>query len=76
MRKPIRKSNITPEAVLAELALMAEGCHPECKTITARFIRDPELQQASEILCGAIQANSHRHRQADITPPPAWLLPA
>ena len=76
MRRPSRKSTITREAVLAELALMAEGRHPDCNSITGRFIRDPELQQASKILCGAIQADSHRHRHADITPPPAWLLPA
>jgi hypothetical protein len=77
MRRPSGRSKITREAVLAELALMAEGCHPECKTITARFIRDPDLQQASKILCDAIRAEYHRQATGDLTPPPpAWLLPA
>ena len=77
MRKPIRKWKITREAVLAELALMAEGRHPDCNTITGRFIREPELQHASKILCDAIQAEYYRQPAIDITPsPPAWLLPA
>jgi hypothetical protein len=71
------KSTITREAVLAALALMAEGRHPDCKNITGRSIRDPELQQASKILCDAIQAEYHHQPTSDITPPPpAWLLPA
>ena len=70
-------SKIKREAVLAELALMAEGRHPDCKTITGRFIRDPELQHASKILRDAIQAEYYRQPTSDITPsPPAWLLPA
>jgi hypothetical protein len=70
-------SKIKREAVLAELALMAEGRHPDCKTITGRFIRDPELQHASKILRDAIQAEYYRQSTSDITPsPPAWLLPA
>ena len=70
-------SQTTRSAVLAELALMAEGRHPDCNTITGRFIRDPELQQASKILCDAIQAEYHHQPASDITPPPpAWLLPA
>jgi len=77
MRKPIRKWKITREAVLAELALMAEGRHPDCNTITGRFIREPELQHASKILCDAIQAEYRHQPTSDITPPPpAWLLPA
>jgi hypothetical protein len=71
------KSTITREAVLAELALMAEGRHPDCNTITGRFIRDPELQHASKILSDAIQAEYHHQPTSDMTPPPpAWLLPA
>jgi hypothetical protein len=70
-------SQTTRSAVLAELALIAEGRHPDCNTITGRFIRDPELQQASKILCDAIQAEYHHQPAGDITPPPpAWLLPA
>ena len=77
MPRTSQKSKITREAVLAELALMAEGRHPDCNTITGRFIRDPELQQASKILCDAIQAEYYRQPTSDITPsPPAWLLPA
>ena len=77
MRRRSRKPKITREAALAELALMAEGRHPECNTITGRFIRDPELQQASKILYDAIQGESYRQPRSDITPaPPAWLLPA
>ena len=70
-------SQTTREAVLSELAAMAEGRHPDCNTITGRFIRDPELHQASKILWDAIQAEYHRQPASDITPPPpAWLLPA
>jgi len=77
MRTVNCKSTITRHAVLAELAPMAEGHHPECSTITGRFIRDPELQQASKILCDAIGAEYHRQAAGDITPPPpGWLLPA
>jgi hypothetical protein len=77
MEKATRKSKVAREAVLAELAAMAEGRHPDCNTIIGRFIRDPELQQASKILCDAIQAEYHHRPAGDITPPPpAWLLPA
>ena len=76
MQRLSRKSTITREAVLAELALMAEGRHPDCNTITGRFIRDAELQQAAEILRDAIQAESYGHRHGEIPVPPAWLLPA
>jgi hypothetical protein len=70
-------SQTTRSAVLAELAAMDEGHHPDCKTITGRFIRDPELQQASKILCDAIQVEYHHQPASDISPPPpAWLLPA
>ena len=72
-----RTSQTTRDAVLSELAALADGCHPDCNTITGRFIRDPELQQASKILGDAIQAEYHRQPTSDITPPPpAWLLPA
>ncbi len=77
MEKATRKSKVAREVVLAELAAMAEGRHPDCNTIIGRFIRDPELQQASKILCDAIQAEYYRQPTSDITPsPPAWLLPA
>jgi hypothetical protein len=77
MPRTSQKSKITLEAVLAELALMAEGRHPDCYSITGRFIRDPELQHASKILCDAIQAEYHHQPTSDMTPPPpAWLLPA
>lgn len=69
-------STLTREAVLAELTELAEGRHPDCQTITGRFIRDPEFQQASEILCRAIQAEQRQHRSGKISPPPGWLLPA
>jgi len=77
MRRSSGKSKITREAVLADLAAMVEGLHPDCNTITGRFIRDPQLQQASKILCNAIQAEYHHQPTSDPTPPPpAWLLPA
>ena len=70
-------SQATRSAVVSELGAMAEGRHPDCNTITGRFIRDPELQQASKILRDAIQAEYCRQPAIDIAPsPPAWLLPA
>ncbi len=72
-----RTSQTTRGAVLSELAAMAEGRHPDCNTITGRFIRDPELQQASKILRDAIQAEYYHQPASDIAPPPpVWLLPA
>ena len=77
MGNATRKSKVTREAVLAELAAMAKGRHPDCNTITGRFIRDPELQHASKILRDAIQAEYCRQPTSDIVPsPPTWLLPA
>jgi hypothetical protein len=76
---PLRnwKSQATRDTVLRQLAAMAEGRHPDCKTITRRFIRDPELQQASKILGDAIQAEYYGRAASDVVPPPpAWLLPA
>lgn len=77
MRKTTRKSKITREAVLAELAIMAEGRHPECQNITGRFVRCPDLQRASKILADAIQVESYRQlaRREQIPAPPGWLLP-
>jgi hypothetical protein len=77
MQKATRKSKTTREAVLAELAQLAEGRHPECKSITGRFVRCPELQHASKILSDAIHAASNRHPagRGEISPPPGWLLP-
>ena len=77
MRKTTRKSKITREAVLAELALMAEGRHPECPNITGRFVRCPHLQRASKILADAIQVESYHQlaKQEQIPAPPGWLLP-
>lgn len=69
-------STLTRKAVLAELTDLAEGRHPDYQTITGRFIRDPEFQQASEILYRAIQAEQHPRRGEEINPPPGWLLPA
>ena len=77
MSNTTRKSKVTREAALAELAAMAEGRHPDCQTITGRFLRDPKLQQASKILGDAIQAEYCGPLASDIVPPPpAWLLPA
>ena len=77
MRKTARKPTITRETVLSELALMEEGRHPAFETITARFIRDPEYQQAAKILSDAIQVESHQRlaRRDEIPVPPGWLLP-
>jgi hypothetical protein len=71
------KSKITREAVLAELALMAEGRHPECQNITGRFVRCPQFQQACKILGDAIQGETHRYgaKREEIPAPPGWLLP-
>jgi len=77
MRKTTRKSKITRETVLAELALMAEGRHPESQNITGRFVRCPHLQRASKILADAIQVESYRQltKREQIPAPPGWLLP-
>ena len=77
MRKIARKSKIAREAVLAELALMAEGRHPECQNITGRFERCPQFQQACKILADAIQGETHRYgaKCEEIPAPPGWLLP-
>ena len=77
MRKIARKSKTKREAVLAELALMAEGRHPECQNITGRFVRCPQFQQACKILADAIQVESYRHSagREKIPAPPGWLLP-
>lgn len=61
---------------MAELTDLTEGRHPDYQTITGRFIRDPEFQQASEILYRAIQAEQRAHRSGEINPPPGGLLPA
>jgi hypothetical protein len=77
MRKVSRKSKITREAVLAELALMAEGRHPERASLTGRFVRCPQFQLASKILADAIQVESYRHPAGrdEIPAPPGWLVP-
>jgi hypothetical protein len=77
MPRAKRTSRATRATVLSQLAAMVEGRHPDCNTITGRFLRDPELQQASKILRDAIQAEHYHQTTNDITPPPpAWLLPA
>jgi hypothetical protein len=63
------------EAVLDELTQLIEGRHPRCQTIIARFLRDPEFQQASELLTKAIEEEQRRRRSAAINLPPGWLLP-
>jgi hypothetical protein len=63
------------KAVLDELTQLIEGRHPRCQTITARFLRDPEFQQASELLAKAIEEEQRRRRGAIINLPPGWLLP-
>jgi len=72
------KLTSTREAVLAELALMLEGRHPDCESLIGRFLRDPEYQQATKILSNAIQVESYRRlaRRDEIPSPPGWLLPA
>ncbi len=77
MRKVTLKSKITREAVLAELALMAEGRHPECQNITGRFVRCPQFQQACKILADAIHVETYRYgaKGEEVPAPPGWLLP-
>lgn len=77
MRKAAPKPTTTPDTVLAELALMEEGRHPDFETITARFLQDPEYQQAAKILFDAVQVESYRRlaRREEIPAPPGWLLP-
>lgn len=70
-----KKTSMTRAAVLEELTQLVEGRHPDCQTITGRFLRDPEFQQGSELLASAIQAEQRRPRCAVINPPPGWLLP-
>jgi hypothetical protein len=76
MRKTACKSKTTRVAVLDELTQLIEGRHPNCQTITARFLRDPDFQQASELLASAIQVEQRRSHCIVINPPPGWLLPA
>lgn len=77
MPHPAPKIKTTREAVLAELTQMAEGRHPGCETLIARFLRDPQYQQAAKILSDAIQVESYRRLTVrdEIPAPPAWLLP-
>ena len=75
MRRTTRKSKTAREAVLDELTQLIEGRHPHCQTITARFLRDPEFQQASELLAKAIEEEQRCRRSTVINLPPAWLLP-
>ena len=79
MRKITRRksSKVTREAVLAELALMAEGRHPEWQNIMGRFVRCPQFQQACKILADAIQVEAHRYgaKREAVPTPPGWLLP-
>ena len=63
------------EAVLDELTQLIEGRHPRCQTIIARFLRDPQFQQTSELLAKAIEEEQRRRRSAVINLPPGWLLP-
>ena len=66
---------IRRKAVLDELTQLIEGRHPHCQTIIARFLRDPEFQQASELLAKAIEEEQRCRRSAAINLPPVWLLP-
>lgn len=75
MAKPIGASTLTRQAVLAELAELAEGRHPDCQSITARFLGSEEWQQASKILRVAIQQERFRHGAGEFPAPPGWLLP-
>ena len=77
MPRPATKIKIKREAILAELSQMAEGRHAGCETLIARFLRDPQYQQAAKILSDAIQVESYRRltRRDAIPVPPAWLLP-
>lgn len=75
MRKPTDQSTLTREAVLAELAELAEGRHPACQTITARFMRSEEWKQASSILWEAIQRQRFGRGGSELPAPPGWLLP-
>ena len=71
------RSKITREGVLAELALMAEGRHPQCQNITGRFVKCTQFQQACKILADAIQVEAHRYgaKREEVPAPPGWLLP-
>ena len=70
------KRGMTREALLNEFSELLEGRHPACETITERFIRDPEFQQASELLDHAVQEERRWRRGTLVAPPPGWLLPA
>jgi hypothetical protein len=63
------------EAVLDELTQLIEGRHPSSQSIIARFLRDPEFQQGSELLAKAIEEEQRHRRSAVINLPPGWLLP-
>lgn len=70
-----KKSPLSREAVIDELNQLVEGRHPGCQTLVGRFIRDPELQQASMLLYNAIKAEDRIRACGLIDPPPGWLLP-
>jgi hypothetical protein len=69
------KTSLTREAVLRQLDDLAEGRHPTCQTVTAKFMRSEEWKQASNILREAIQQESFRRGATDLPAPPGWLLP-
>jgi hypothetical protein len=75
MQKPNGEPGVTREAVLAELTELAEGRHPDSQTVTARFMRSEEWQEASRILREAIQQECFRRGAMDLPAPPGWLLP-
>lgn len=75
MAKATDTSNLTREAVLAELTELTKGRHPVYQTVTARFMRSEEWKQASRILWEAIQQQRFGRGASELPAPPTWLLP-
>ena len=63
------------QAVLAELARLAEGRHPRNQTLMARFARCRELQSLPVTLARAVEAEHRAGNATPLAPPPGWLPP-
>jgi hypothetical protein len=63
------------QAVLAELARLAEGRHPRNRTLMARFAQCRELQSLAVTLARAVEAERRAGNATPLAPPPGWLPP-
>jgi hypothetical protein len=63
------------EAVLHELAELAQDRHPRNQTLIARFARCEKYQAATKLLIEALGAAGRRQSGTCLSPPPGWLPP-